>query len=111
MLRTPGRPLLAFIQHRSKMLICLPLCPCDGVVHGACMPAVETLAWNEAAGAAPDQAAVRVCAGVHSIEPLVARLEAADVPYTRSMSGRPALFFRDPDMNVLEIGEMGAWRE
>ena len=48
---------------------------------------------------------------MHSIEPLLARLEAAGVPYTKSMSGRPALFFRDPDMNVLEIGEMGAWRE
>jgi glyoxylase I family protein len=49
-------------------------------------------------------------AGVQSIEPLVERLEQAGVPFTKSMSGRPALFFRDPDMNVLEIGEMGVWR-
>ncbi len=51
------------------------------------------------------------CAGVQSIEPLVERLDQAGVLYTKSMSGRPALFFRDPDMNVLEIGEMGGWRE
>ncbi|KAK9909689.1 hypothetical protein WJX75_006113 [Coccomyxa subellipsoidea] len=50
------------------------------------------------------------CIGVQSIEPLVERLEQAGVPFTKSMSGRPALFFRDPDMNVLEIGEMGVWR-
>jgi hypothetical protein len=35
-------------------------------------------------------------AGVESIEPLEARLKEAGVEYTRSMSGRPAIFFRDP---------------
>jgi glyoxylase I family protein len=50
------------------------------------------------------------CVGVEDIEPLVAKLEAAKVPYTRSMSGRPAIFFRDPDMNCLEIVEMESWR-
>ena len=50
-------------------------------------------------------------AGVQSIEPLVARLEKAGVQFTKSMSGRPAIFFRDPDANVLEIAEMGAWRD
>ena len=38
----------------------------------------------------------------------MARLENADVQFTKSMSGRPAIFFRDPDANVLEIAEMGA---
>lgn len=36
------------------------------------------------------------CVGVASIEPLVEKLEAAGVSYTKSMSGRAALFFRDP---------------
>ncbi len=31
--------------------------------------------------------------------------------FTKSMSGRPAIFFRDPDANVLEVAEMGTWRE
>lgn len=44
-------------------------------------------------------------AAVQSIEPLVARLEKAGVQFTKSMSGRPAIFFRDPDANVLEVAE------
>jgi glyoxylase I family protein len=36
------------------------------------------------------------CVGVAAVEPLVAKLEAAGLPYTKSMSGRPAVFFRDP---------------
>lgn len=50
-------------------------------------------------------------AGVQAIGPLVDRLEKAGIQYTKSMSGRPAVFFRDPDQNVLEIAEMGTWRE
>ena len=50
-------------------------------------------------------------AGVQSISPLVDRLEKAGVQHTKSMSGRPAIFFRDPDANVLEVAEMGSWRE
>lgn len=34
--------------------------------------------------------------GVESIAPLEAKLKGAGVEYTRSMSGRPAIFFRDP---------------
>lgn len=52
-----------------------------------------------------------VCVGVQSIAPLEEKLTAAGISFTRSMSGRPALFFRDPDQNVLEVGEMGKWRE
>jgi glyoxylase I family protein len=36
------------------------------------------------------------CIGVESVLPLMQRLDAAKVPYTKSMSGRPAIFFRDP---------------
>jgi glyoxylase I family protein len=42
--------------------------------------------------------------------PLEARLESAGVPYTRSKSGRPAVFFRDPDANTLEVVEIESWR-
>lgn len=44
--------------------------------------------------------------GVDSVEGLAARLDAADVPYTRSQSGRAALFCRDPDGNALEFVEV-----
>ena len=50
------------------------------------------------------------CFGVASCDALAQTLTAAGVPFTRSASGRAALFFRDPDGNTLECAEMGAWR-
>jgi glyoxylase I family protein len=50
------------------------------------------------------------CVGVEDIEPLEARLREAGVEYTRSMSGRPAIFFRDPDSNCLEVVQIDSWR-
>ena len=40
---------------------------------------------------------------VADLEVLASRLEAAGIPYTRSRSGRAALFCRDPDANALEF--------
>ncbi|GAB4294228.1 MAG: VOC family protein [Thiohalomonadaceae bacterium] len=37
------------------------------------------------------------------LDGLIARLEAAGIPYTRSRSGRAALFCRDPDGNAVEL--------
>ncbi len=37
------------------------------------------------------------------LDTLIARLEAAGIPYTRSRSGRAALFCRDPDGNAVEL--------
>jgi glyoxylase I family protein len=39
---------------------------------------------------------------VDDLQGLQARLEGAGIPYTRSRSGRAALFCRDPDGNALE---------
>ena len=51
------------------------------------------------------------CFGVASLPPLQAALEAGGVPFTVSRSGRPALFFRDPDGNTLECVELERfWR-
>lgn len=47
------------------------------------------------------------CLALDTIEPLVEKLEAAGIEYTKSMSGRPAVFFRDPDMNCLEVVATG----
>mmetsp|Transcript_5089 Transcript_5089/g.12785 ORF Transcript_5089/g.12785 Transcript_5089/m.12785 type:complete len:232 (-) Transcript_5089:1555-2250(-) len=47
------------------------------------------------------------CVGVESVDAVIAELEAVGWPYTASKSGRKAVFFRDPDMNVLECLEMG----
>ena len=42
---------------------------------------------------------------VKSIEPLESTLKEHGITYTKSKSGRAALFFRDPDQNVLEMAE------
>jgi glyoxylase I family protein len=40
---------------------------------------------------------------VADLDGMARRLEGAGVPYTRSRSGRAALFCRDPDGNALEL--------
>ncbi|NEV61495.1 VOC family protein [Thiorhodococcus minor] len=42
---------------------------------------------------------------VSSIDDLIGRLETAGLPFTRSRSGRRAVFCRDPDGNGLELIE------
>jgi len=51
-----------------------------------------------------------VCVGIKSLPPLLDKLDAAGISYTQSKSGRPAVFFRDPDMNCLEVVETAPWR-
>lgn len=50
------------------------------------------------------------CIGVDDIDVLIETLEAHAVPYTMSKSGRRAVFFRDPDMNTIEVVETSSWR-
>lgn len=50
------------------------------------------------------------CVGVENIESLESNLKLAGIEYTKSMSGRAAIFFRDPDMNCLECMETEKWR-
>ena len=42
---------------------------------------------------------------VPDLDAMSAVLDAAEIPYTRSRSGRRALFTRDPDANALELIE------
>lgn len=44
---------------------------------------------------------------VRGLDALQRRLKAAAVPYTRSRSGRKAIFCRDPDGNGIELIEVG----
>jgi len=48
-----------------------------------------------------------VALAVDDLPALVARLEAAGVAFSRSRSGRPAIFCRDPDGNALELIGVG----
>jgi len=47
-----------------------------------------------------------IALGVVGLDALQARLDAAGLAYTRSRSGRAALFLRDPDGNALELVEV-----
>ncbi len=47
-----------------------------------------------------------VALAVDSIDELAKKLDSAGFSYTRSQSGRTALFCRDPDMNALEFVEI-----
>jgi len=40
---------------------------------------------------------------VRDLDALEQRLDAAAIPFTRSRSGRRAIFLRDPDANALEL--------
>ena len=51
-----------------------------------------------------------VCLGVTDITPVENRLKVGGIEYTKSKSGRKAVFFRDPDMNTLEVFESKPWR-
>lgn len=51
------------------------------------------------------------CIGVKDLAPLTEALETRGVPFTASRSGRPAIFFRDPDCNTLEVVEGLEWRD
>jgi glyoxylase I family protein len=44
---------------------------------------------------------------VKNLDAVIAALDAADIAYTKSMSGRAALFCRDPDGNALEFSQIG----
>ncbi|MFN3786208.1 MAG: VOC family protein [Thiothrix sp.] len=39
----------------------------------------------------------------NDLETIVQRLQTAQIPFTRSQSGRQALFCRDPDGNAIEL--------
>lgn len=47
-----------------------------------------------------------VALAVNGLPQLMARLDATGIPYTKSKSGRDALFCRDPDRNALEFIEV-----
>lgn len=46
---------------------------------------------------------IHIAFSVDDVEPVRAELEKAGIPFTMSLSGRAALFCRDPDGNALEF--------
>jgi glyoxylase I family protein len=74
----------------------------DQQIHLLELPNPDPLEGRPAHGGRDRHLALRV----GDLEGLARRLEAAGIGFTRSRSGRAALFCRDPDANALElIGE------
>lgn len=73
-----------------------------GQIHLLELPNPDPVEGRAAHGGRDRHLAVTVA----GLEPVMAVLEAAGVPYTLSRSGRQALFCRDPDGNALELVEM-----
>lgn len=46
------------------------------------------------------------CVAIRDVSKLKDILDKAGIPYTLSRSGRPAIFFRDPDSNALEFTQV-----
>ena len=68
-------------------------------IHLLCLPDPEAGLQRPLHGGRDRHVALRVT----DIGVLAARLEQAGIAYTRSRSGRSALFCRDPDGNALEF--------
>lgn len=68
-------------------------------IHLLCLPNPDPVAGRPEHGGRDRHTAL----GVSDLEAMRTRLDAVGIPYTRSRSGRPALFVRDPDGNALEL--------
>ncbi|MBK5968435.1 MULTISPECIES: VOC family protein [Thiorhodovibrio] len=71
----------------------------DGQIHLLELPNPDPTIGRPAHGGRDRHLAVRVS----GLDGLAERLQAAGVGFTRSKSGRKALFCRDPDGNALEL--------
>jgi glyoxylase I family protein len=71
-------------------------------LHCLCLPNSDPVENRPEHGGVDRHVAVRI----PDLTPLIERLEHHGVFYTRSKSGRRAIFFRDPDGNAIEVIEM-----
>lgn len=74
----------------------------QGQIHLIELPNPDPVAGRPQHGGRDRHLAVTIA----DLAPLIGCLDAAQVPYTLSRSGRRALFCRDPDGNALELIEV-----
>lgn len=91
----PGRPPLPFDGAWFKMG------NSGQTLHCLCLPNPDPVTGRPEHGGVDRHVAVKIA----DLEPLIARLEHYGVTYSRSKSGRRAIFFRDPDGNAIEVIE------
>lgn len=92
----PGRPPLPFDGAWFKMG------NSGQTLHCLCLPNPDPVAGRPEHGGVDRHVAIKIT----DLEPLIARLEHYGVTYSRSKSGRRAIFFRDPDGNAIEVIEV-----
>jgi glyoxylase I family protein len=74
----------------------------EGVaIHCLCLPNYDPVAGRPEHGGRDRHVALRI----EFLEPLIAQLVKHGVFYSKSKSGRGAIFFRDPDGNAIEALE------
>jgi len=71
-------------------------------IHLLCLPNPEKGLFRPEHGGRDRHLAL----AVYSLDELAQKLDSAGIFYTRSQSGRAALFCRDPDQNALEFVEV-----
>lgn len=70
-------------------------------IHCLCLPNPDPVDGRPKHGGLDKHVAIRIT----NLAPLIERLEAHNIFYTKSKSGRGAIFFRDPDANAIEMIE------
>ncbi len=90
----PGRPPLPFDGAWFKI-------GNGQTLHCLCLPNPDPVENRPEHGGVDRHVAVKIT----SLAPLIARLEHYGVTYSKSKSGRQAIFFRDPDGNAIEVIE------
>jgi glyoxylase I family protein len=93
----PGRPPLPYDGAWFKMG------NSGQTLHCLCLPNPDADAIRPAHGGLDRHVALKIT----NLATLIARLEHYGVTYSKSKSGRNAIFFRDPDGNAIEVIEMG----
>ncbi len=91
----PGRPPLSFDGMWFK------LGNSGQTLHCICLPTCDPTLNRPEHGGLDRHVALKIT----HLAPLIARLEAHHIFYTKSKSGRRAIFFRDPDGNAIEVIE------
>jgi len=74
----------------------------EGVaIHCLCLPNYDPVDGRPEHGGMDRHVALRT----NNLAPLISQLERHKIFYSRSKSGRAAIFFRDPDGNAIEVIE------
>ncbi|MDQ7089852.1 MAG: VOC family protein [Methylococcales bacterium] len=73
----------------------------DTALHCLCLPNYDPVKGRPEHGGHDRHVALKI----NDLSPLISQLDKHAIFYSRSISGRQAIFFRDPDGNAIEVIE------